>query len=102
MSDPMLSWALRDGWAFPSVIARRPSSALAVLESGERERHSASAASVCREQPARIAGYLVMRIFIGFLIAVIVLYLVDQHFAFGFYTDRVVAMLNQVARSFGV
>jgi hypothetical protein len=41
-----------------------------------------------------------MRIFIGFLIAAAALYFADQHFTFGYYTDRTMMMLQHISRSF--
>jgi hypothetical protein len=41
-----------------------------------------------------------MRIFIGFLIAAVALYFADQHFTFGYYTDRTMMMLQHISRSF--
>jgi hypothetical protein len=41
-----------------------------------------------------------MRIFIGFVIAATVVFFADQHFAFGYYTDKTMTMLQHITRSF--
>jgi hypothetical protein len=41
-----------------------------------------------------------MRIFIGFTIAAVALFFADQHFAFGYYTDKTMMMLQHITRSF--
>jgi hypothetical protein len=36
------------------------------------------------------------------MIVAIAMYFVDQNFAFGFYTDKIIAMVSHMAHSFGV
>jgi multisubunit Na+/H+ antiporter MnhE subunit len=44
----------------------------------------------------------IMRIFIGFVIAAIVMFFADQYFSSGFYTDKLLIMLAHITRSFGL
>jgi hypothetical protein len=49
---------------------------------------------------AKDSAFPRMRIFIGFTIAAVALFFADQHFAFGYYTDKTMMMLQHITRSF--
>jgi hypothetical protein len=57
---------------------------------------------LAEEQNHKPFAYSVMRVFIGFVIAAIILFVADQYFSYGYFTDRILMMLNHMTRSFGL